>query len=63
METRMSILIPIKVDICIGMDYTSTHLRRGPTPRMFCGSKYLTHDSFSNLFLYVFNELVEIAYL
>lgn len=50
METHTSILILIKVDICTGMDYTSTRLHRGPTPRMFYGSKYLTHDFLSNLF-------------
>lgn len=50
METRMFILIPIKVDICIGMDYTSMRLHRGPTLRMFCESKYLTHDYFFVIF-------------
>lgn len=46
METHMSILTPIRVDICTGMDYTSTRLHRGLTLRMFCESKYLTHDFF-----------------
>jgi len=46
----MSILTLIKVDICIGMDYTSMRLRRGPTPRMFCESKYLTRMIFFLIF-------------
>lgn len=59
METHMSILTPIKVDICTGMDYTSTRLRHGPMPRMFYGSKYLTHEFFCNLFLRVLNAFAE----
>lgn len=46
METHMYILTPIKVDICTGMNYMSTRLRRGPMPRMFCGSKYLMYEFF-----------------
>lgn len=59
----MSILILIKVDICIGMDYTSTRLHRGLTQRMFCGSKYLTHDFFfKSFFTRSLSEFAETAF-
>lgn len=41
METRMSILILIKEDTCIGMNIMWMHLHHGLMPLMFYESKHL----------------------